>query len=254
MTNTEATGDNFQVFLKPKCDPAVAAFAPNQWRLDHGRMLLLSAKGDTWQFEADDNAQWRRVPDTADPLIMMRRAVGFPELQPRAKYFRNVLSIRRAARFVVSHSETVLRGDRRRNSPQREFCHALHVYRHLVRTHGGPTPALMEAMGKLADREIKAGRMIDTGGLMPLRHGRAGADHRRQAQRESTVPSSRAKEVIGGYAIFELRDKDEAWRAAEEFMQLHLDHMPGWDGTCELRAFATPGVDGACEVDRAAHA
>ena len=72
LTNTEATGDNFQVFLKPKCDPAVAAFAPNQWRLDHGRMLLLSAKGDTWQFEADDNAQWRRVPDTADPLIMMR--------------------------------------------------------------------------------------------------------------------------------------------------------------------------------------
>jgi hypothetical protein len=47
LTNTEATGDNFQVFLKPKCDPAVAAFAPNQWRLDHGRMLLLSAKGDT---------------------------------------------------------------------------------------------------------------------------------------------------------------------------------------------------------------
>src|SRR3569832_1684437 len=44
LTNTEATGDNFQVFLKPKCDPAVAAFAPTQWRLDHGRMLLLSAK------------------------------------------------------------------------------------------------------------------------------------------------------------------------------------------------------------------
>src|SRR5882724_10641280 len=72
LTNTEATGDNFQVFLKPKCDPAVAAFAPTQWRLDHGRMLLLSAKGDIWQFEADDNAQWRRVPDAADPLIMMR--------------------------------------------------------------------------------------------------------------------------------------------------------------------------------------
>jgi hypothetical protein len=72
LTNTEATGDNFQVFLKPRCDPAVAAFAPSQWRLDHGRMLLLSANGQTWQFEADDNAQWRRVPDSADPLIMIR--------------------------------------------------------------------------------------------------------------------------------------------------------------------------------------
>ena len=72
LTNTEAGPENFQVFLKPRCDPGVAAFAPTQWRLDHGRMLLMSAKGDTWQFEADDNAQWRRVPDSTDPLIMIR--------------------------------------------------------------------------------------------------------------------------------------------------------------------------------------
>jgi hypothetical protein len=72
LTNTEAGQDNFQVFLKPKCDPAVTAFAPTQWRLDHGQMLLMSERGETWQFEADDNAQWRRVPDSADPLIMLR--------------------------------------------------------------------------------------------------------------------------------------------------------------------------------------
>ena len=46
LTNTEATADNFQVFLKPRCDPAVTAFAPTQWR---------------------------RVPDAADPLIMLRQ-------------------------------------------------------------------------------------------------------------------------------------------------------------------------------------
>jgi hypothetical protein len=73
LTNTEADKDNFQVFLKPKCDPAVAAFAPTQWRLEHGQILLQSASGETWQFEADDNAQWRRVPDSADPLIMLRQ-------------------------------------------------------------------------------------------------------------------------------------------------------------------------------------
>ena len=72
LTNTEATGDNFQVFLKPKCDPTVAAFAPTMWRLERGELLLLSAGGEAWHFEADDNAQWRRVPDTADPLIMIR--------------------------------------------------------------------------------------------------------------------------------------------------------------------------------------
>ena len=73
LTNTEAGQDNFQVFLKPKCDATVAAFAPTQWRLEHGQILLLSAGGEAWTFEADDNAQWRRVPDSADPLIMLRQ-------------------------------------------------------------------------------------------------------------------------------------------------------------------------------------
>ncbi len=73
LTNNAASQDNFQVFLKPKCDATVAAFAPTQWRLEHGQMLLMSDKGDTWRFEADDNAQWRLVPDLADPLIMLRQ-------------------------------------------------------------------------------------------------------------------------------------------------------------------------------------
>ena len=72
LTNTEATGDNFQVFLKPKCDPAIAAFGPVQWRLERGQIILMSKAGETWQFEADDNAQWRRVPDSADGLVMLR--------------------------------------------------------------------------------------------------------------------------------------------------------------------------------------
>jgi hypothetical protein len=72
LTNTEATADNFQVFLKPQCDPVVAAFGPVQWRLERGQIILMSKTGDTWQFEADDNAQWRRVPDTADGMIMLR--------------------------------------------------------------------------------------------------------------------------------------------------------------------------------------
>ena len=72
LTNTEAIGDNFQVFLKPKCDPAITAFGPAQWRLERGQIILMSKTGETWQFEADDNAQWRRVPDTAEGLIMLR--------------------------------------------------------------------------------------------------------------------------------------------------------------------------------------
>ena len=73
LTNNDAGNDNFQVFLKPKCDPAISTFAPTQWRLEHGQILLMSNHGDTWHFEADDNAQWRLVPDSANPLIMLRQ-------------------------------------------------------------------------------------------------------------------------------------------------------------------------------------
>jgi len=101
-----------------------------------------------------------------------------------------------------------------------------------------PTPALLEAMHKLADREIKAGRMLDNGGLMPLA---TGAQVRIADGKLSVVdgPFVEAKEVIGGYAVFELRDKEEALASAKEFMQLHKDLMPGWEGICELRAFAS---------------
>lgn len=73
LTNTEASADNFSVYLKPRCDPAVVAFAPTLWRIERGELLLQSASGEIWRFEADDNAQWRRVPDSADPLILMRQ-------------------------------------------------------------------------------------------------------------------------------------------------------------------------------------
>ena len=104
----------------------------------------------------------------------------------------------------------------------------------------GPTPELVDAMHKLADREIKAGRMIDNGGLMPLS---GGAQVRVKGGKLSVVdgPFVEAKEIIGGYAIFELQGKEEAVAMAVEFMQLHKDHLPGWEGTCEVRAFAPGG-------------
>jgi hypothetical protein len=73
LTNTETTPENFAVYLKPRCDPTVASFAPTVWRIERGELLLLSSKGEIWRFEADDNAQWRRVPDSADPLLLTRQ-------------------------------------------------------------------------------------------------------------------------------------------------------------------------------------
>jgi hypothetical protein len=105
---------------------------------------------------------------------------------------------------------------------------------------GPPTPELVAAMGKLIEREIKAGRLLDQGGLMPLA---TGAQVRIKNGQLSVTdgPFAEAKEVIGGYAIFELPGKEEALAAVKEFMQLHKDLMPGWEGVCELRAFASGG-------------
>ena len=104
---------------------------------------------------------------------------------------------------------------------------------------GPPTPELGAAIGKLTEREVKAGRLLDQGGLMPISMG---AEVRIADGKLSLIdgPFVEAKEVVGGYAVFELRDKEEAIAMANEFMQLHRDLMPGWYGTCEVRFFATP--------------
>src|SRR4029079_15808596 len=62
----------------------------------------------------------------------------------------------------------------RRRAPMR------FMYIVLTEQPAAPTPALMEAMAKLADREVKAGRMIDSGGLMPGAQGAPGGIHGRE--------------------------------------------------------------------------
>ena len=107
--------------------------------------------------------------------------------------------------------------------------------------HMGPNPGLLQAITKIRDREIKAGRMVDDGGLMPVA---TGARVKISDKKLSVIdgPFVEAKEMIGGYAVFELPGRDEALDAVKEFMQLHLDLMPGWDGVCEMRALANGGA------------
>ena len=73
LTNTDAGKDNFQVFLKPKCDPAVAAFAPKQWRLERGQMMLMSEKGETWRSRPTTTRNGGGCPIAPIPLIMLRQ-------------------------------------------------------------------------------------------------------------------------------------------------------------------------------------
>jgi hypothetical protein len=97
-----------------------------------------------------------------------------------------------------------------------------------------PPPALMEAMGTFIEKSQKAGILVDTGGLLPSKDG----VRVRLANGRVTVtdgPFSESKEVIGGWAILKTDSKAEAVRVATEFMELHRQHWPGFEGESEVR-------------------
>ncbi len=104
----------------------------------------------------------------------------------------------------------------------------------------GPPAALMEAMGHFIEREMKAGHLVDTGGLLPSKD----AVRVRLAGGKITVtdgPFVEAKEVIGGWAILKADSKEEVTRIATEFMELHRKHWPGFEGESEVRPMYEPG-------------
>jgi len=72
LANTPA-GPDLALKLKPGCDALVARFAPTAWQMDRGELLLKNAKGQTWRFEEADAATWERVPESADPLLLVKQ-------------------------------------------------------------------------------------------------------------------------------------------------------------------------------------
>lgn len=104
----------------------------------------------------------------------------------------------------------------------------------------GPPAALMEAMGPFIQRAIDDGTLVDTGGLLPSKDGA----RVRLANGKITVtdgPFTESKEVIGGWAIFDLPSKADAVRVATEFMELHRKHWPEFEGESEVRPMFDPG-------------
>src|ERR1700676_2403289 len=103
---------------------------------------------------------------------------------------------------------------------------------------GPPPKEMMEAMDKLAEEATKAGEMIESGGLGPTA---AGSRVRLEGGKITVTdgPFTEAKEVFGGYAIFELKSKEEAIERAVAFMELHRQHWPGWEGVTEVRQLFT---------------
>ena len=55
-------------------------------------------------------------------------------------------------------------------------------------------------------------------------------------------PFAETKEVVGGFAVFEFKSREEAIESAVNFMELHKQHWPGWDGETEVRQIFGPEV------------
>jgi hypothetical protein len=82
-----------------------------------------------------------------------------------------------------------------------------------------PTPELMAEMGELVEEATKAGVLLATGGVGPLSEAVKVQYH----DGEFTVldgPFTEAKELIGGWALLECRDRDEAVEWTKRFLAL----------------------------------
>ncbi len=104
---------------------------------------------------------------------------------------------------------------------------------------GPPPKELMDEIGKLSEEASKTGAMIASGGLAPT----ATSTRVRLSRGQVSAidgPFTEAKEVVGGFAIFELKSKKEAIESALLFMELHKKHWPGWEGETEVRQIFGP--------------
>jgi hypothetical protein len=106
-------------------------------------------------------------------------------------------------------------------------------------TSAPPPQALMDAIGKLGEEAARKGVMVEMGGLLP---SVMGARVRLTGGRLMVTdgPFTEAKEVIGGYAVYAVKSKEEALEWARRFMALHQEHWKGWEGEVELRQLYDP--------------
>lgn len=92
-----------------------------------------------------------------------------------------------------------------------------------------PPPALMSAIMQLG---MEAGaRMTETGGMTL-----AGTVTTRNGALTTDGPFAEAKEMVGGYAIYELETEAEIVDWTQRFVELHRKHWPEWDGEVTILA------------------
>ena len=104
---------------------------------------------------------------------------------------------------------------------------------------GPPPKALMDAMDHISQEAVKNGSMVISGGLAST----AQSNRVRLSGGKISVidgPFTETKEVVGGFAILNFKSKEEALESAKNFMDLHRQHWPGWEGETEVRQIFGP--------------
>ena len=96
-----------------------------------------------------------------------------------------------------------------------------------------PAPSSINAWA-LFEEITKAGVMLDTAGLTPTSEGTR-VTWSGGTFRFTDGPFTERKEVIGGYAILQAKDKAEALEWTKRFLEIHPEH---WTVTSEVREIA----------------
>ncbi len=98
----------------------------------------------------------------------------------------------------------------------------------------GLSPESQDRMAALLEEITKAGVMLDTAGLTPSSEGTRLTISGGQIS-HTDGPFTESKEVVGGYAILQAKDKAEALEWTKRFLQVHDDY---WTVTAEVREIA----------------
>ena len=111
----------------------------------------------------------------------------------------------------------------------------LMLIKHSESHRSQPIPqGLLDAMGEFVTEGFKSGVLKDTAGLKGTAEGLRVRSSGGKLQ-VTDGPFTEAKEVVGGYALVEVKSKEEALNVARQFMELHRVHWPAFEGECEVR-------------------
>jgi len=104
---------------------------------------------------------------------------------------------------------------------------------------GAPPKEFLDQMAKMSADAASSGSIVLSGGLAPTAQStRVRLSQGKVAAHDG--PFTEAKEIVGGFAVFDFKSKQEAIEGATQFMELHKKYWPGWEGETEIRQIFGP--------------